>query len=82
MSNLKKEIMAQKINQYESAIYNHLFKIAENGNTFFYDMLSDFNISIWFPLLSDLIQYLHIYFYIFKENVRNPLLFIQYYFLV
>ena len=82
MSDVKKEIMAQKIKQYESAIFKYLFKVTENRNTFFYDMLNDFSVSIWFPILSCLIQYFHIFFFIFKENVRYSLLFILLYFFI
>ena len=69
MSNVKREIMNQKIKEYESALFKHLYRINENANTFFYDILNDFSVSIWFPILSDLLQYIHIFFYIFKENV-------------
>jgi hypothetical protein len=75
MSNVKREIMAQKIKEYESNIYKHLYKISENANTFFYDILNNFSVSIWFPLLSDLLQYIHIFFYPFKENVSLIFLF-------
>ena len=74
MSSMKKGIMAQKIKEYESTLYNNLLKVNENINTFFYDMLEDFSVSIWFPILSDLIQYIHIFFYPFKENVSYFLL--------
>ena len=69
MSSMKKEIMAQKIKEYESTLYKYFFEINEKANSFFYDMLNDFSVSIWFPILSDLIQYIHIFFYPFKENV-------------
>ena len=69
MSSMKREIMDQKIKEYESTLYKNLFKLNENVNTFFYDMLEDFSVSIWFTILSDLIQYIHIFFYPFKENV-------------
>ena len=69
MSNVKREIMNQKIKEYESTLFKHLYRINENANTFFYDILNDFSVSIWFPILSDLLQYIHIFFYIFKENV-------------
>lgn len=69
MSNTKKEIIKQEIKQIESSLMNHWFKISENRNTFFYDMLNDFSISICFPIISDLLQYLQLFFYIFKENV-------------
>ena len=69
MSSIKKEIMAQKIKEYESTLYKYFFEINEKANSFFYDMLNDFSVSIWFPILSDLIQYIHIFFYPFKENV-------------
>ena len=69
MSNVKREIISQKIKEYESNIFKQLYKLNENVNTFFYDLLSDFSVSIWFPILSDLLQYIHIFFYPFKENV-------------
>ena len=69
MSNVKREIMAQRIKEYESALFKNLYKISENANTFYYDLLNDFSVSIWFPILSDLLQYIHIFFYLFKENV-------------
>ena len=69
MSNVKREIMNQKIKEYESALFKHLYRINENANTFYYDILNDFSVSIWFPILSDLLQYIHIFFYLFKENV-------------
>ena len=69
MSNVKREIMNQKIKEYESSLFKHLYRISENANTFFYDILNDFSVSIWFPILSDLLQYIHIFFYLFKENV-------------
>ena len=69
MSSMKKEIMAQKIKEYESTLYKYFFEINEKANSFFYDMLNDFSVSIWFTILSDLIQYIHIFFYPFKENV-------------
>ena len=71
MSNIKKEIMKQKIKDIESDLNKRLFKVTDNINTFFYDMLNDFSVSVWFPLLSDIIQYLHILFYPFKDNVRK-----------
>ena len=76
MSNIKREKMGQKIKEYESALFKKLYKINENANIFFYDMISDFSVSIWFPFLSDLIQYIHIFFYPFNENVRNIINFI------
>ena len=69
MSSMKREIMAQKIKEYESALYKNLFKVNEKANAFFYDMLEDCSVSIWFPILSDLIQYIHIFFYPFKKKV-------------
>ena len=69
MSNVKREIMNQKIKQYESSILKYLNRISENGNNFFYDMLNDFSVSLWFPILSDVIQHIHILFCTFKENV-------------
>ena len=79
MSNIKKEIMKQKIKDIESDLNKRLFKVADNINTFFYDMLNDFSVSVWFPLLSDIIQYLHILFYPFKDNVRKKFLFLFFY---
>ena len=75
MSNMKREIMAQKIKEYESNLYNILFKVSERANGFFYDMLKDFSTSIWFSILSDLIQYIHILIYLFNENVSYYFLF-------
>lgn len=69
MSNIKREIMKQKIKEYESNLYKRMLKIIENINTFYFDMLDEFSVSVWLPLLSDLIQYLHILYYPFKDNV-------------
>ena len=69
MSNIKREIMNQKIKEYESNLYKRMLKIIENINTFYFDMLDEFSVSVWLPLLSDLIQYLHILYYPFKDNV-------------
>ena len=69
MSNIKREIMKQKIKEYESTLYKRMLKIIENFNTFYFDMLDEFSVSVWLPLLSDLIQYLHILYYPFKDNV-------------
>jgi len=69
MSNIKREIMKQKIKEYESNLYKRMLKIIENFNTFYFDMLDEFSVSVWLPLLSDLIQYLHILYYPFKDNV-------------
>ena len=69
MSNVKKEIMKQRIKEHESNYIKFLYKITGNGNIFFYDMLNDFSVSIWIPCLSILIQYLHIFFFPFKEIV-------------
>jgi len=69
MSNIKREIMKQKIKEYESNLYKSMLKIIENINTFYFDMLDEFSVSVWLPLLSDLIQYLHILYYPFKDNV-------------
>ena len=82
MSNIKKEIMKQKIKDIESDLNKRLFKVTDNINTFFYDMLNDFSFSVWFPLLSDIIQYLHILFYPFKDNVRKNFLFLFFLFIV
>ena len=71
MSNVKKEIMKQKIKQHESELVKYFYKITENGNTFFYDILNNFSLSIWIPFLSDLFQYIHILFYPFKENLST-----------
>ena len=78
MLNVKREIMDQTIKEYESVLYNHLFKVNENVNEFFYNMLKDFSTSIWFPILSDLIQYIHILFYLFNENVSYFLFILLY----
>ena len=77
MSNTKKEIMAQKVKEYESALFKYVYKISENRTIFFYDMLSDFSISIWLTILSDIWQYIHLFFYIYNENVSNYLFFIS-----
>ena len=69
MSNIKREIMKQKIKEYESNLYKRMLKIIENFNTFYFDMLDEFSVSVWLPLLSDLIQYIHILYYPFKDNV-------------
>ena len=69
MSNIKREIMKQKIKEYESNLYKRMLKIIENINTFYFDILDEFSVSVWLPLLSDLIQYLHILYYPFKDNV-------------
>ena len=69
MSNAKKEIMKQEISQNISPLTKYLINIGLNLNVFYYDMLSDFSVSIWIPFLSDLIQYIHILYYPFKENV-------------
>ena len=71
MSNIKREIMKQKIKEYDSNLYKHLLKITENINTFYFDMLDEFSVSVWLPLLSDLIQYIHILYYPFKDNVSK-----------
>ena len=71
MSNLKSEIINQRIEQYESAFSKFFFQKAYNLNTFFYDMLNDYSISPWIPILSCLFQYIHIFFFIFKENVSH-----------
>ena len=69
MSNVKKEIMKQKIKKHESEFIKYFYRIAENTNLFFYDMLNNFSISIWIPFLSDLLQYFHIFYFPFKENL-------------
>ena len=69
MSNVKKEIMKQKIKKHESELIKYFYRIAENTNLFFYDMLNNFSISIWIPFLSDLLQYIHIFYFPFKENL-------------
>ena len=74
MSNAKKEIMRQEISQNISPLTKYLINIGLNLNVFYYDMLSDFSVSIWIPFLSDLIQYIHILYYPFKENVSFDLL--------
>ena len=73
MSNAKKEIMKQEISQNISPLTKYLINIGLNLNVFYYDMLSDFSVSIWIPFLSDLIQYIHILYYPFKENVSFDL---------
>ena len=74
MSNAKKEIMKQEISQNISPLTKYLINIGLNLNVFYYDMLSDFSVSIWIPFLSDLIQNIHILYYPFKENVSFDLL--------
>ena len=74
MSNAKKEIMRQEISQNISPLTKYLINIGLNLNVFYYDMLSDFSVSIWIPFLSDLIQNIHILYYPFKENVSFDLL--------
>ena len=69
MSNVKKEIMNQEIKQNESEFIKYFYRVAQNANLFFYDILNNFSISIWIPFLSDLLQYIHIFFYPFKENL-------------
>ena len=71
MSNVEKEIMKQKIKQQESKYMKYFFKMSENANIFFYDILCDFSVSIWIPFLSDLLQYIHIFYYPFKENLST-----------
>ena len=73
MSNAKKEIMRQEISQNISPLTKYLINIGLNLNVFYYDMLSDFSVSIWIPFLSDLIQNIHILYYPFKENVSFDL---------
>ena len=75
MSNIKKEIMKQKIKEIESDLYKSLLRVAENMNNFYYDMLNDFSVTVWLPLLSDILQYLHILFYPFKYTVSKNFLF-------
>ena len=74
MSNTKNEIMRQEISHHISPLAEYLINIGINLNVFYYDMLSDFSVSIWIPFLSDLIQYIHILYYPFKENVSFDLL--------
>jgi hypothetical protein len=70
MSNSKKEkIMHQKISENESALIKFFSNIEKNYDIFVYEMLNDFSVNVWIPFLSDIIQYLHIFFFPFKENV-------------
>ena len=70
MSNSKKEkIMHQKISENESALIKFFSNIEKNYDIFVYEMLKDFSVNVWIPFLSDIIQYLHIFFFPFKENV-------------
>ena len=70
MSNSKKEkIMHQKISENESALIKFFSNIEKNYDIFVYEMLKDFSVTVWIPFLSDIIQYLHIFFFPFKENV-------------
>ena len=74
MSKTKNEIMRQEISHHTSPLAEYLINVGINLNVFYYDMLSDFSVSIWIPFLSDLIQYIHILYYPFKENVSFDLL--------
>ena len=70
MSNSKKEqIIHQKISGNESALIKFFSNIEKNYDIFVYEMLNDFSVNVWIPFLSDIIQYLHIFFFPFKENV-------------
>ena len=69
MSYVKKEIMRQEIAHHISALTNFLITMRTNINTFFYDILDNFSVSIWITFFSDLIQYIHILYYPFSENV-------------
>ena len=70
MSNSKKEkIMHQKISENESSLIKFFSNIEKNYDIFVYEMLNDFSVNVWIPFLSDIIQYLHIFFFPFKENV-------------
>jgi hypothetical protein len=70
MSNSKKEkIMHQKVSENESALIKFFSNIEKNYDIFVYEMLKDFSVTVWIPFLSDIIQYLHIFFFPFKENV-------------
>ena len=69
MSNVKKEIMNQEIKQNETEFIKYFYRVAQNANLFFYDILNNFSISIWIPFLSNFLQYIHIFFYPFKENL-------------
>ena len=73
MSKTKNEIMRQEISHHTSPLAEYLINVGINLNVFYYDMLSDFSVSIWIPFLSDLIQYIHILYYPFKENVSFDL---------
>ena len=74
MSKTKNEIMRQEISHHISPLAEYFINIGINLNVFYYDMLSDFSVSIWIPFLSDLIQNIHILYYPFKENVSFDLL--------
>ena len=69
MSKTKNEIMKQEISNHISSFGNYLIDIGTNMNIFYYDMLNNFSVSIWIPVLSDIMQHLHILYYPFKENV-------------
>ena len=69
MSKTKNEIMKQEIAHHISSFGNYLIDIGTNMNNFYYDMLNNFSVSIWIPVLSDIMQHLHILYYPFKENV-------------
>ena len=74
MSKTKNEIMKQEIAHHISSFGNYLINIGTNINIFYYDMLDNFSVSIWIPVLSDIMQHLHILYYPFKENVSFYLL--------
>ena len=74
MSKTKNEIMKQEIAHHISSFGNYLIDIGTNMNNFYYDMLNNFSVSIWIPVLSDIMQHLHILYYPFKENVSFYLL--------
>ena len=69
MSKTKNEIMKQEISNHISSFGNYLINIGTNMNIFYYDMLDNYSVSIWIPVLSDIMQHLHILYYPFKENV-------------
>ena len=70
MSNVKNDIMKEKIIQIESALYKRFLKISENINIFFYDILNGYSISIWISCMSTILEYFNLLIFPFKELVR------------
>ena len=70
MSYVKKEIMRQEIAHHISALTKFLITMGTNINTFFYDILDNFSVSIWMTFFSDLIQYIHILYLSFAYRIN------------